>query len=128
MPPYSPELNPAEKVWELLKKPLTNKSFRSLDMLREHLDSLIKEIITTERIKNDNKLSMLSKVNIRTHVRVKMVLDKGKEFNLAIPSREHYLPLLYILGLMDEQKNLTFFNDKLEMNSISITSFYNNLV
>jgi 4,5-DOPA dioxygenase extradiol len=51
------------------------------------------------------------------------ILEKGKEFNLAIPSREHYLPLLYILGLMDEQEKITFFNDKLEMSSISMTSF-----
>lgn len=51
LPPYSPELNPAEKIWALLKKPLTNKSFKSLEALRVNLDLLIKEIISNERVK-----------------------------------------------------------------------------
>ena len=46
----------------------------------------------------------------------------GAEAKLAIPTPEHYLPLLYILGLKEENENLSFFNDKLVMGSIAMTS------
>lgn len=46
----------------------------------------------------------------------------GKEAKWAIPSNEHYLPLLYILGLKEENENISFFNDKAVMGSITMTS------
>jgi len=46
----------------------------------------------------------------------------GKAVQLAIPTPEHYLPLLYILGLKEENEKITFFNDKLVMGSLSMTS------
>lgn len=33
LPPYSPELNPAEKMWQKLKRDFTNKFFNTLDEL-----------------------------------------------------------------------------------------------
>lgn len=36
-PPYSPELNPAERFWQHLKSPLKGKCFQTLDQLREQL-------------------------------------------------------------------------------------------
>jgi len=47
---------------------------------------------------------------------------QGKAFQLSIPTPEHYLPLLYTLGLKDEKDELSFFNDKTVMGSISMTS------
>ena len=52
----------------------------------------------------------------------------GKEIELAIPTPEHYLPLLYILALKQENEQLSFFNDKavggsLTMTSVKIESF-----
>ena len=47
---------------------------------------------------------------------------QGKPFQLSIPTPEHYLPLLYTLGLKEENENLSFFNDKTVMGSISMTS------
>ncbi|RYZ20652.1 MAG: 4,5-DOPA dioxygenase extradiol [Chitinophagaceae bacterium] len=41
---------------------------------------------------------------------------------LAIPTPEHYLPLLYILGLQEKNDVPTFFNDKLVAGSLSMTS------
>jgi 4,5-DOPA dioxygenase extradiol len=41
---------------------------------------------------------------------------------LAVPTPEHYLPLLYTLGLNNGDENLSFFNDKTVMGSISMTS------
>ena len=37
LPPYSPELQPAERLWQLLDEPLVNKSFDTLDELEEVL-------------------------------------------------------------------------------------------
>lgn len=37
LPPYSPELQPAERLWTLADEPLVNKSFESLDELEEVL-------------------------------------------------------------------------------------------
>lgn len=46
----------------------------------------------------------------------------GKAFQLSIPTPEHYLPMLYTLGLKDEKDSISFFNDKTIMGSISMTS------
>jgi 4,5-DOPA dioxygenase extradiol len=46
----------------------------------------------------------------------------GKEARLAIPSPEHYLPLLYILGLREPGEQPAFFNDVLQLGSVSMTS------
>lgn len=42
---------------------------------------------------------------------------------LAIPTPEHYLPLLYILGLQDEDDKLEYFVKDIAHGSISMTSF-----
>ena len=46
----------------------------------------------------------------------------GQAGKLSIPTPEHYLPLLYILGLANSKEKTTIFNDKLVMGSISMTS------
>ncbi len=46
----------------------------------------------------------------------------GKSFELAIPTPEHYLPLLYVLALKKENENIRLFNDKIVAGSIAMTS------
>jgi 4,5-DOPA dioxygenase extradiol len=46
----------------------------------------------------------------------------GQAAQLAIPTPEHYIPLLYTLGLKSENESLQIFNDKTMMGSISMTS------
>ena len=46
----------------------------------------------------------------------------GKAVQLAIPTPEHYLPLIYSLSLKTEKDELTLFNDKLQGGSLSMTS------
>ena len=46
----------------------------------------------------------------------------GDEVRLAIPTPEHYLPLLYVLGLKNENEKIEFFNDVVELGSLSMTS------
>ncbi len=46
----------------------------------------------------------------------------NKATQLAIPTPEHYLPLLYTLGLKEKSEELSLFNDKLLAGSLSMTS------
>lgn len=48
--------------------------------------------------------------------------SQGKAFDLAIPTPEHYLPLLYTLALREEKEEITLFNDKPVGGSLSMTS------
>jgi len=48
--------------------------------------------------------------------------SQGMEFNLAIPTPEHFLPLLYSLALKDKNEELYLFNDKEVGGSLSMTS------
>jgi len=41
---------------------------------------------------------------------------------MAIPSPDHYLPLIYTLGLQQKGENISLFNDKLVAGSLSMTS------
>ena len=43
LPPYSPELNPAEPIFRLLHQRLANRIFETLDELREALTSCLEE-------------------------------------------------------------------------------------
>jgi 4,5-DOPA dioxygenase extradiol len=46
----------------------------------------------------------------------------GKEAILAIPTPEHYMPLMYTLGLKKDTDNLSFFNDRAVAGSLTMTS------
>ncbi len=46
----------------------------------------------------------------------------GQALKLAIPTPEHYLPLIYTLGLKEKKEELSLFNDKLVGGSLSMTS------
>jgi len=46
----------------------------------------------------------------------------GKAATLAIPTPDHYFPLLYSLALKDSKDAVAFFNDKYVAGSISMTS------
>jgi 4,5-DOPA dioxygenase extradiol len=48
--------------------------------------------------------------------------DLGKEAMLAVPTPEHYLPLIYSLGLKEKNDPISFFNDKAVGGSLTMTS------
>ncbi|XWK87163.1 MAG: IS630 family transposase [Phormidium sp.] len=54
LPPYSPELQPAERLWCLVDEPLVNKSFDKIENLEEVLMERcqILSMTMTEQIKN----------------------------------------------------------------------------
>ena len=48
--------------------------------------------------------------------------NQGRAFDLAIPTPEHFLPLLYTLALKDENDKTTIFNDSPLGGSLTMTS------
>ena len=46
----------------------------------------------------------------------------GKEALMAIPTPEHYIPLIYNMGLKARSEEISFFNDKAVGGSITMTS------
>jgi 4,5-DOPA dioxygenase extradiol len=47
---------------------------------------------------------------------------QSKALQMAIPSPDHYLPLIYTLGLQQKGESISLFNDKLVAGSLSMTS------
>ncbi len=56
------------------------------------------------------------------HAQLADYTRQGKAFQLSIPTPEHYLPLLYVLGLKDRKEPVCLFNDRTVMGSIAMTS------
>lgn len=48
--------------------------------------------------------------------------EQGRAFELAIPTAEHYLPLIYSLALKDPDEEIALFNDQTIGGSLSMTS------
>ncbi len=48
--------------------------------------------------------------------------SQGRSFDLAIPTPEHYLPLLYALALKGDNEKVSLFNDKPVAGSLTMTS------
>ncbi len=48
--------------------------------------------------------------------------SQGKAFDLAIPTPEHYLPLLYALALQEKGEEVTLFNDRAVAGALTMTS------
>jgi len=64
------------------------------------------------------KQSILS----RDHASIIHYQDLGEAAHLSVPTNEHYLPLLYVLALQDEQEQVHFFNEGVTLGSISMRS------
>ena len=56
------------------------------------------------------------------HKKILNYPELGPAAMLSIPTPEHYLPLLYVLGLKEKNENISLFNDRLLMGSVSMTS------
>ena len=50
IPPYSPELNPSEKIWAYIKQFYKNRVFENLENVKLWLHDFIKNNLTTEKI------------------------------------------------------------------------------
>jgi len=50
LPPYSPELNPAEKIWAKFKRDFTNMLFNDMDSLVDYICQLVRNLSCDEVI------------------------------------------------------------------------------
>ncbi len=58
----------------------------------------------------------------RTHDKLISYESLGKTAKLAVPTKEHYLPLLYIAGLQEQSDEVKFIYKGIQHKSISMTS------
>ncbi len=63
IPPYSPELNPAEKVWAFIKNKITNMAFKTLEELQDFLSRIIKNNLGIDRIKSITNTNTYANLN-----------------------------------------------------------------
>lgn len=68
---------------------------------------------------NENFKSAIQKGDHQALINYEKYGTAGK---YAIPTPDHYYPLLYILGLLEEKDKVSFFNDKLVAGSLTMTS------
>lgn len=50
--------------------------------------------------------------------------SQGKAWDLAIPTSEHFLPLIYAIALKKENEKVSFFNDKAVGGALTMTSVF----
>lgn len=62
------------------------------------------------------------KIKSKSHRDLIQFGNLGQAAKLAIPTPDHYLPLLYILGMQSHKEEARFFNDKAVGGSLTMTS------
>ncbi|MCH6198381.1 4,5-DOPA dioxygenase extradiol [Aquiflexum sp. LQ15W] len=63
-----------------------------------------------------------SKIESKDHRDLIDYRNLGHAGKLAIPTPDHYFPLLYLLGIQGEKEEISFFNDKAVGGSLTMTS------
>ena len=71
-------------------------------------------------IEANDKIKTL--INDDRHIDLINYKNLGKSVALAVPTPEHFLPLLYILALKGKNEQVHYYNDKPVMGSITMTS------
>lgn len=67
LPPYSPELNPAENMWAKFKRTFTNRLFKTLDELSEFICDVTKSI-TNQSVKTTCEFSYIFEGSFWTNI------------------------------------------------------------
>lgn len=68
------------------------------------------------------------RINNRDHHSLINYESLGKGAKLAVPTPDHYYPLLYSLGLQEKNEDAVVFNDKLMAGSLTMTSLVINSI
>jgi len=58
----------------------------------------------------------------RDHKGIFDLLDQREEIRLAIPTAEHFLPLIYCIALQEKDDEVSFFTEEVTMGSLSMRS------
>jgi 4,5-DOPA dioxygenase extradiol len=67
-------------------------------------------------------IKMKSFIQNKDHKSLIQFRQQGKSFDLSIPTAEHFLPLLYVLGVQEASDEVILFNDKALAGSLTMTS------
>ena len=67
IPPYSPELNPAEKIWAYIKQYFKNKVFKTIEKVKEWLHDFVKNKLNETLIKSIANYDLYCK-NFNGHI------------------------------------------------------------
>lgn len=65
---------------------------------------------------------MKSSIRSGDHAPLIHFRSQGRAFDLAIPTAEHYLPLLYTMALQEKDEDVVLFNDRAVAGSLTMTS------
>lgn len=65
--------------------------------------------------------SVKTKISNRNYKSLIDFNSENDEYKLAINSAEHFLPLIYLIGLENDKDEISFFNDEIVMGSLSMT-------
>lgn len=70
-----------------------------------------------------NEMNQIFKTKILNHDHASLInwQNLGKAAALAIPTPDHYFPLIYTLALQNKNDEITFFNDKAVSGSLTMT-------
>lgn len=71
-------------------------------------------------------MSIKKHIKEKNHAPLINFSQQGNAYNLSIPTSEHFLPLLYILALQDENDSIDFFNDSIVNGAIAMTTILAN--
>jgi len=59
----------------------------------------------------------------RSHANILRINELGDIARLAVPTPDHFYPLLYTLGASDEDDKITVFNKSCELGSLTMTAY-----
>ncbi len=71
-------------------------------------------------IEFDEKIKQF--INNKNHAAIVNYQQLGKVAQFAVPTNDHYLPLLYTLALQGEKEEVNYFNEQTQMGSVSMRS------
>ncbi len=66
---------------------------------------------------------VIQKIKAKDHFSLMDLSLLGEHAKRAIPTLDHWIPLLYILAMQDESDSVHFFNENITLGAISMTSF-----
>jgi 4,5-DOPA dioxygenase extradiol len=59
----------------------------------------------------------------RNHKQLINYLDLTKEASYAVPTQDHYLPMIYAIGLQEKEETLKFIHEGFQHGSVSMRAF-----
>ncbi len=65
IPPYSPELNPCEQIWQYIKQRFKNKQFENIELLKNWLHQMVCEMDTNlikSIVSNHHYIDLFNKI------------------------------------------------------------------